>query len=42
MNRLQDLDFLALLPASIAEDPTIQAAAASLNSVLRNLSLIHI
>ena len=36
MNRLQDLDFLALLPASIAEDPTIQAAAASLNSVLRN------
>ena len=39
MNRLQDLDFLALLPASIAEDPTIRAAAASLNSVLRNTAL---
>ena len=39
MNRLQDLDFLALLPDSIAEDPTIRAAAASLNSVLRNTAL---
>lgn len=39
MNRLQDLDFLTLLPASIAEDPTIRAAAASLNSMLRNTAL---
>lgn len=39
MNRLQDLDFLTLLPTSIAEDPTIRAAAASLNSVLRNTAL---
>ncbi|WP_165071086.1 phage tail protein [Desulfovibrio sp. ZJ200] len=38
-SRLQDLDFPALLPGSIAEDPALRAAATSLNATLRATAL---
>lgn len=39
MSRLQDTSFLSLLPESISADPTIRAAAASLDEVLRAITL---